>query len=328
VLLDRWGRQLTYLRISVTDRCNLRCVYCMPSDGIVLRDQREILRFEEIALVTRIAVENGIRRVRLTGGEPLARLDLPVLVRMLADIPQLEEISLTTNGILLEKMAAELADAGLKRVNVSLDTLQPEKFQRITRGGVLESVWRGLAAAEKAGLAPIKLNVVVMRGVNDAELVNLARLTLDHPWHVRFIELMPVKNERPWEDGFPASTEAFLPNAVLKQQLAPLGLTPAAECSDDGPAQVFKLAGAIGQIGFISPLSDHFCQRCNRLRITADGCFRSCLLQDEEIAFLPALRAGEPILPLLHQAAATKPAGHTLAQSLPPSGRCMLQIGG
>jgi GTP 3',8-cyclase len=328
MLLDHCDRQITYLRISVTDRCNLRCVYCMPPEGITLRDQRAILRFEEIAYVTRLAVENGIRRVRLTGGEPLARLGLPTLIGMLAEIPQLEEISLTTNAVLLEKMAAELKAAGLRRVNVSLDTLQPEKFTRITRGGSLESVWRGLDAAEKAGLAPIKLNVVVMRGVNDDELVDLARLSIDHAWHVRFIELMPIKNERPWAAGFPSSTQAFLPNSLVKQQLAPLGLAPAAEFVGDGPAQVFKLPGAHGLIGFISPRSEHFCQRCNRLRITADGCFRSCLLQDEEVPFLSELRAGQPLLPLLYQAVAAKPSGHNLAQSQRPSGRCMLQIGG
>jgi GTP 3',8-cyclase len=300
----------------------------MPADGIVMRDQRDMLRFEEIALVTRIAAENGVRRVRLTGGEPLVRMGLPTLVRMISTIPQIEDISLTTNGILLEKMAAELKDAGLQRINVSLDTLQPEKFNRITRGGSIEAVWRGLEAAERVGLTPIKLNVVAMRGVNDDELADLAKITLDHPWHIRFIELMPVNNERPWDAGFPSAADAFLSNVEIKQVLAPLGLTQAPEKSGVGPAREFIIPGATGRIGFISPLSEHFCHLCNRLRITADGCFRSCLLQDEEISFLPALRAGEPLLPLLLQAAASKPSGHKLALNQLPSGRCMLQIGG
>src|SRR5512135_400292 len=198
MLLDPFGRQITYLRISVTDRCNLRCVYCMPPEGVVWRPHETILRFEEILRIVEAAAQEGVREVRLTGGEPLIRQGVPDLVRMLAGVPGIQDISLTTNGLLLEKLAAPLAEAGLKRINLSLDTLNPEKFARITRGGSFEKVWRGLEAADAAGLAPLKINAVALKGVNDGELLDLARLTLDHPWQVRFIELMPIKNQASW----------------------------------------------------------------------------------------------------------------------------------
>ena len=194
MLIDSWGRQITYLRISVTDRCNLRCVYCMPPEGIQLQAHADILRYEEIAEVVRAAAQEGVREVRLTGGEPLTRPNLPALVGMLASIPGIEDISLTTNALLLERFALPLAEAGLKRVNISLDTIRPERFARITRGGSFEQAWRGILSAEQAGLTPIKINVVAMRGINDDEFIDLARLSVDHPWQVRFIEIMPVKN--------------------------------------------------------------------------------------------------------------------------------------
>ena len=202
MLLDRYGRQITYLRVSVTDRCNMRCVYCMPPEGIQLQSHAAVMRYEEIAEVVRAAASQGIREVRLTGGEPLVRLDLAELVRLIAEIPGIEDISLTTTGLLLGKYARSLADAGLRRVNVSLDTLRPDRFTRITRGADLSQVWQGLTAAEAAGLKPIKLNVVVMRGVNSDELIDLAQLTLEHDWHVRFIELMPVQNQSAWGQDF------------------------------------------------------------------------------------------------------------------------------
>jgi GTP 3',8-cyclase len=286
------------------------------------------MRFEEIAAVVRVAAEYGVTRIRLTGGEPLVRLDLPDLIRMIAEIPGIEDISLTTNGILLEKMAAELKQAGLKRINLSLDTLQPEKFSRITRGGKLETIWRGLEAAEKAGLMPIKINVVAMRGINDDELQDLARLSLEHAWHIRFIELMPVNNQKPWGPGFPAPADAYLSIPEIKAALEPLGLETVQNKDTNGPAQEYALAGAKGRLGFISPLSQHFCQQCNRMRMTADGSFRPCLLQDGEIPFLSALRAGQPVLPFLQQAIEGKPAGHELFENNLPSRRCMIQIGG
>jgi len=335
MLFDRYGRQVTYLRISVTDRCNLRCVYCMPPDGIERRPHEAMMKYEEIAEVVRVAAEQGIRKVRLTGGEPLVRLDLPKLVRMIAAVPGIEDISLTTNGLLLERMAAPLKEAGLTRINVSLDTLQAEKFTRITRGGSLQAVLRGLEAADLVGLHPIKINVVAMRGVNDDELVDLARLSIERSWNVRFIELMPVNNQELWGPGFPNPADAFLGIPEIQKILAPLDLTPAYETSNhDGPSREYLTAGGKGKIGFISPLSDHFCQNCNRLRMTADGVLRPCLLQDIEIPFLTAMRAGEPVLPFILNAMDAKPVGHELSQDHLhsqdhlPSRRCMNQIGG
>lgn len=328
MLVDRFGRSITYLRVSVTDRCNLRCVYCMPPEGIVRQAHESIMRYEEIAAVVRVAAEAGIRKVRITGGEPLVRAGLPGLVRMIAAVPGIEDISLTTNGLLLERMAGELKDAGLTRINVSLDTLNPEKFTRITRGGKFETTWRGLEAAERLGLNPIKINVVAMRGVNDDELVDLARLSVERDWHVRFIELMPVNNQASWGPGFPDPSKAYLSIQDIKKILEPLGLAPLPESSNDGPAHEFQLDGGQGRIGFISPLSEHFCQQCNRLRMTADGVFRPCLLQDIEIPFLEGLRSGEDILPYMVQAIESKPSGHELSLNHMPSRRCMLQIGG
>ncbi len=195
MLQDQYGRQITYLRISVTDRCNFRCVYCMPAEGVPWQSHAAIMQYEEIAEVVRVAASQGINEVRLTGGEPLVRKDLPELVSLISAIPGINDISLTTNGILLDKMAAPLAAAGLKRVNISLDTLDPQKFTRITRGGSLSRFWDGLHAAQTAGLHPIKLNVVAMRGVNDDELIDLARLSMQHDWQVRFIEIMPIRNQ-------------------------------------------------------------------------------------------------------------------------------------
>ncbi len=328
MLQDRFGRQITYLRVSVTDRCNFRCVYCMPPGGISWQPHELILRFEEIAEMVRVAAEGGVRSVRLTGGEPLVRRGLPELVRMIADIPGIEDISLTTNGALLERTAPHLAEAGLRRVNVSLDTLQPDKFKRITRGGSIESVWRGIAAAEQYGLAPIKLNIVVMRGMNDDELLDMARLTLEKPWDVRFIELMPVQNQMPWGEGFPKPEQAFLPIQEMMQIMEPLGLEPVERTVGSGPAREYQSPGAPGRLGFISPIGEHFCQTCNRMRLTADGHLRPCLLSDAEVDILPALRRGEPLLPLLQQAVEAKPERHHLGESLDPNGRTMMQIGG
>lgn len=328
MLIDRYGRQITYLRVSVTDRCNFRCVYCMPPDGIERHSHESIMRYEEIAAVVRVAAEAGVREVRLTGGEPLARLGLPGLVKMLAEIPGIEDISLTSNGALLEENAPALAEAGLKRINISLDTLRPERFTRITRGGSLDMVWRGIETAEAAGLSPIKLNVVAMRGVNDDELVDMARLTETRAWHIRFIEIMPVNNQQIWGAGFPNPADTFMSIADIQQQLQPLGLEPCNGKSGSGPAREFAIPGAKGRVGFISPISDHFCGECNRLRLTADGNLRPCLLSDLEIPLLPALRRGEPLLPLLQQAVGMKPLGHELAHNHRPEGRCMIQIGG
>jgi len=328
MLIDPFGRQITYLRISVTDRCNLRCIYCMPPEGIAWQPHESIIRYEEITEIVKEAARQGINEIRLTGGEPLARHDLPQLVRMIADIPGINDISLTTNGLLLEKYAGALAAAGLKRVNISLDTLQPEKFRRITRGGRLERVWAGLAEAESQGLAPIKINTVAMRGINQDELLDLARLSLEHAWHIRFIELMPINNQQPWGEGFPQPEQAYLSIHEIEEMLKPLGLEAINGKIGNGPARHYRMKAGRGTVGFITPLGDSFCKQCNRLRLTADGNLRPCLLSDIEIPVLPALRAGEPVLPYLQKAVALKPEGHGLANIFEPGRRCMMQIGG
>lgn len=338
-LYDAYGRRIDYLRLSVTDRCNLRCVYCMPPAGIEWRPRSEILSFEEIVQVVSVAAKLGIRKVRLTGGEPLVRRDLPQLVRAIARISGIEDISLTTNGMLLEKLAAPLAEAGLKRVNISLDTLDPHTFRRLTRLGDIERLWRGVEAAERAGLTPLKFNTVVIRGINDAELPALARLTLEHPWHVRFIELMPVGNQEDWGEGFPLPGRRYVSVQEMLATLAPLGLRPDPGPVGNGPARTFRIPGALGTVGFISPLGEHFCGACNRLRLTADGRLRPCLLLDREVAVREALREehssdtrrrDEAIAALIRQAVALKPSGHglTVTASGFPQKRTMCQIGG
>ncbi len=336
-LYDAFGRRIDYLRLSVTDRCNLRCVYCMPPAGIEWKPRSEILSFEEIVQVVSVAAKLGIRKVRLTGGEPLVRRDLPQLVRAIARISGIEDISLTTNGMLLEKLAAPLAEAGLRRVNISLDTLDPHTFRRLTRLGDIERLWRGVEAAERAGLTPLKFNTVVIRGVNDAELPALARLTLEHPWHVRFIELMPVGNEGDWGEGFPPPEQRYVPVQEMLATLAPLGLLPDPGPVGNGPARTLRIPGAPGTVGFISPLGEHFCGACNRLRLTADGRLRPCLLLDREVSVREALREehgtaarDEAIAALIRQAVALKPPGHglTVTASGFPQNRTMCQIGG
>ncbi|HWQ05328.1 MAG TPA: GTP 3',8-cyclase MoaA [Longilinea sp.] len=328
MLIDSFGRQITYLRISVTDRCNSRCVYCLPPEGVQWKTHDEILRYEEIAEVVRILAGEGVHAVRLTGGEPLVRPHLPVLVEMLAAIPGIDDISLTTNGLLLEQQAAALAKAGLKRINVSLDTMKPELFRRITRVGDLERVMRGLETAEKFGLTPIKINMVVMRGINDDEIVAMARLSLTHSWDVRFIELMPIGNQTPWGDGFPAPASMYYPIREIRNQLEPLGLDVVQGKSGNGPAQEYRLHNGMGRIGLIAAIGEAFCGTCNRLRLTADGFLRPCLMSNWEINIKEALRTGQPILPSIQQTVAAKPLGHELASQPAPQGRCMMQIGG
>lgn len=327
-LRDTFGRHIDYLRVSVTDRCNLRCVYCMPAEGVPWKPHADMLTYEEIARVVAAAAELGVRRVRLTGGEPLVRRNIPALVRALAQTPGIEEVSLTTNGLLLDTLAAPLAEAGLKRVNVSLDTLDPEKYRKLTRGGDIDRVRRGIQAAEDAGLMPIKLNAVVVRGVNDDELAELASLTLTHPWHIRFIELMPLADAAGWGDDFADSGSRYFSVREMHARLAHLNLEPAEGPRGNGPAQVFRLPGAVATVGFIAPVGEHFCATCNRLRLTADGYLRACLLHEREICIREALRAGEDLRPYLQAAVNAKPAGHELAEHRTPSGRHMAEIGG
>jgi len=330
--LDGHSRPINYLRVSVTDRCNLRCQYCMPPEGIPWIPHDTVLRYEEIALVVRAAAELGISHVRLTGGEPLVRLGMPDLVRMLADIPGIEDIAMTTNGILLPRYAGDLAAAGLDRVNVSLDTLRPERFRSITRGGRLEDVLAGIAAAHRAGLEPVKINTVVMRGTNDDEVVDLARRTREPGWNVRFIEWMPVGTTAP-DDGAWRDTVVTAGEMRQKIQLALGDLEPAqGEAGPgNGPARYYRLPGAKGTIGFITPVSDHFCYHCNRLRLTADGQLRPCLLSDREIDLRTPLRQGADLAQikvLVLQAIESKPLQHHLSEYGRPENRVMSQIGG
>jgi cyclic pyranopterin phosphate synthase len=327
MLIDSWGRQITYLRISVTDRCNLRCVYCMPPEGIQLQAHADILRYEEIAEVVRAAAQEGVREVRLTGGEPLTRPNLPALVGMLSSIPGIKDISLTTNALLLERFAIPLAEAGLKRVNISLDTLRPERYAAMTRRGRLEDVLAGIAAAERAGLTPIKINVVVVRGLNDDEVPELARRAVEDGWNVRFIEVMPLGAGPRWED------DGYVPSAELRRRIeADLGPLQAVDGDGGGPARYYRLPGATGTIGFISPLSEHFCARCDRLRLTADGQLLPCLMSEEGIDMRPALRSGasdEELRGRVEQAIHAKPAGHEMGKKRRGAGAApMSRIGG
>ncbi len=327
-LTDLFGRSITYLRISITDRCNLRCVYCLPKEGIHWQALEHQLTADEVSRITSAFALAGITHIRLTGGEPLVRADILEIVARLAAIPGIREVSLTTNAMLLEKLAEPLATAGLKRVNISLDTLDAEKFRRITRGGDIERVWRGISAAQSAGLNPIKLNTVVIKGLNDDELPALARLTIENPWHVRLIELMPVGNEQDWGEGFPSSSERYFSVQEMHACLSGLKLEPAATPAGNGPARTFHIPGAMGTLGFISPHGENFCQHCNRLRLTADGFLRPCLLRDNEINLRDALRSGEPLMPLIQRAVTAKPKGHQLSQNNVPEYRHMAQIGG
>jgi cyclic pyranopterin phosphate synthase len=300
----------------------------MPKEGVSWRPHETVLQYEEIAQIVRVAAQAGITEVRLTGGEPLVRKGLPDLVRMLSEIPGIEDISLTTNGLLLEQFARPLVQAGLKRLNISMDTLKPERFEKITRGGSFTRLWNGIHLSEDLGLTPLKFNTVVMRGVNDDEVLDIAKLSIGHPWHMRFIELMPIMNQTTWGEGFPPVQETYFSIQNMLEMLAPLGLQPEEQRFGSGPARTYRIPGALGTVGFISPLGESFCEGCNRLRLTSDGNLRPCLLSEVEVPLLPALRAGEPILPYLEKAIELKPVGHELQDHKAPAGRCMMQIGG
>lgn len=329
-LSDSFGRQIDYLRISVTDRCNLRCVYCMPAAHGSWIPRRDLLTRDEIVRVVEAGAGLGLRKVRLTGGEPLVRPDIVELVQAIASLEGIEEVSLTTNGMLLERMAPRLADAGLRRVNVSLDSLQPEKFRALTRFGEISRVWAGIRAAEESGLLPVKFNAVIVRGINDGELQDFAQLTMRYAWHVRFIELMPMGNEGIWGPGFPLHEHRYFSVQEMQAQLAKLNLTPTRCPQGNGPARSFTIPGALGTIGFISPMGDHFCQSCNRLRLTADGYLRPCLFSQSEIPVRQALSPGSGLTDLIREAVALKPAGHYLLPAAldTSANRIMCQIGG
>lgn len=329
MFIDAFGRAITYLRISVTDRCNLRCVYCMPKEGLERQPRGNQLSVDEIVGVVKAAARGGVKRVRLTGGEPLIHPRIVEIAHRIASIHGIEEVSLTTNAILLERLARPLADAGLKRVNISLDSLNADKFRRITRGGDLNRVWRGIAAAERAHLAPLKLNTVVVRGINADEMPALAHLTIENDWHVRFIEVMPIGSVQDWGEGFPAPDERYVSVQEMHAALSAFNLQPVASAMGNGPARTYRIPGALGTIGFISPLGEHFCQSCNRLRLTSDGRLRPCLLVPAEISLRGAVRNGRSLEDLLLQAIAAKPERHDVFIGHPAaSQRGMSQIGG
>lgn len=322
---DSFQRPINYLRISVTDRCNLRCVYCMPEEGIGLMSHFDLLSYEEIFTLVKAAAELGIDRVRITGGEPLVRAGVTELVRMIADIDTIKDIAMTTNGSLLAKYAAGLKEAGLNRVNVSLDTLKPERFRQITRCGKLEDTLEGIKAAEEAGLNPVKINMVVMAGVNDDEIIDFAKKTVTDGWNVRFIEQMPV--------SAPGKDAAKLFSVKdMKKAIDPLGkMEPFKMSTGNGPAKYYKLPGAAGTIGFITPVTEHFCFECNRLRLTGDGKVRPCLLSENEIDIREPLRSGaslEELKKLISDAIAKKPKGHNLGEEGNHKGRPFSQVGG
>jgi cyclic pyranopterin phosphate synthase len=321
--LDSFGRSINYLRISVTDRCNLRCIYCMPPEGVAQMPHSEILSYEEIRTVVRAAAELGINKLRLTGGEPLVRAELPKLIKMLSQIEGIQELSLTTNGTVLKKYSLQLKQAGLSRVNVSLDTLKADKFRYITRLGELKDVLEGIEAAKKACFDPVKINTVVMRGINDDEILDFAKMTYQEGWHVRFIELMPFKG-----------VAEFVPSIELRQHISSLGkLDTCMSITGNGPAIYYRLSRAKGTIGFITPLTEpSFCSRCNRMRLTPDGRLRPCLLGEDEIDLKVPLRNNasmEELKRLILKAVASKPELHHLeGGNVRLVNRKMSQIGG
>lgn len=324
--LDSFGRRIDYLRISLTDRCNMRCVYCMPAEGMQFAKRAELLDNDELLLVVRAAAAAGFRKLRLTGGEPLLRPNIVELIREMKATPGIEHIAMTTNALRLRALAEPLKQAGLDRVNISIDSLDAQKFRQMTRGGKLEEVWAGIYAAEEVGLTPIKLNAVVVRGMNDDEVVDLARITLEHPWQFRFIEVMPLTGVAGLaQDGVISSAELIERLEAVYGKLDELGMG----ASD--PARLYRIPGAKGKIGFISSVTDPFCATCNRMRLTADGRLHLCLLRDDEHDLRAAIRAGASqaeIEQRIRHAIALKPWGHGLPDGILPTVRTMSQLGG
>jgi len=352
-MIDSFGRNIDYLRLSVTDQCNLRCVYCMPEEGVPFAPAEKILTDDEIVRLVRIAAEMGVRKVRLTGGEPLIRRGFVDLVARIAALPGIEDLSATTNAYLLERDADALVRAGLHRVNISLDTLRRDRFAGIARRGSFDRVWEGIRAAMAAGLSPLKINCVAMRGLNDDEAADFAEWTTREPVHVRFIEIMPIRwnlddtapTDRGEGNGLLMLHQAdgnMLSDSQMRRLFVPWEATRArieavhgaleeALVVTNGPARSFRIPGAPGTVGFISQISDDLCVRCNRLRLTSDGFLRPCLMEDGELDLRTPLRAGaddEMLRGLFEHVVAHKPARHYLAQGQKVLGRSMSQIGG
>ncbi|MEP6763044.1 MAG: GTP 3',8-cyclase MoaA [Gemmatimonadaceae bacterium] len=323
-LTDQFGRSIEYLRISVTDRCNFRCVYCMPAEGLTWLPKNEILSYEEITDVVRQLAPLGLRRLRLTGGEPTLRPNLSRLVSMLRAVDGVEDIALSTNGVRLPQMAQALADAGLTRVNISADSLRADRVAKIARRDLNFDLVRAAAAAQEAGIGPIKINVVVMRGINDDEIADFAALTREHAWHVRFIELMPVGDMRE------LTWDHVVPSEEVLQRVATLGAlsSDSGPTLGNGPAAYYRLAGAAGTVGVITPMTHTYCGSCNRVRLTADGRLRTCLFGDHEVLLREALRSNEPLEPLFRTALAQKPLAHELLQMRVGGLRALSEVGG
>lgn len=332
-LLDPFGRVHDYLRISVTDRCNLRCIYCMPKEGMAFQPEETIMSFEEIAEVAAALSPLGLKKLRITGGEPLVRKGIDKLIHMLSTIPGIEDIAMTTNGLLLAKQADSLKKAGLNRLNISLDSLRPDRFAMITRGGDVNKVLNGIRAAVDAGFEPIKLNVVLMKGINDDEILDFLKLTLHSPLNVRFIEYMPIgESSDQWR-------RSYIPLSRVTEVCTHAGFeyAPVSIAKSNGPSENLRITGAAGTFGLIHPVSDHFCDTCNRLRLTADGHIKACLYWSDELNVRSFTRQQNPeaIRRLFLQALGGKPKNHEMAlaldkiqQSHTPTKRRMSQIGG
>ena len=326
-LLDRFERRIDYLRISVTDRCNLRCKYCIPECGISNKFHDELLSFEEIAKIVKMGVTLGIDKVRLTGGEPLVRKDIVDLVKILSEIEGLNDISMTTNGTLLKDKALELKKAGLKRLNISLDSLKEDKYRDITRGGELKDVKEAIELCLDAGFDPLKINVLLLAGINEDEIVDFLRLTKNLPLHVRFLEFMPTKGNEFWGTG-----ENFVSYKDIMTISYGLGHVELVSTHGNGPAENFRIKNALGTFGFIAPMSKSFCSSCNRLRLTSDGFLKGCLHSELKINLKDSIRRGmdeKDLLGLIKLVAATKPEKHNINENpISSSEYLMCQIGG
>ncbi len=327
--LDRFGRQINYLRLSLIDHCNLRCVYCMPLRGLSFVPGHELLTPAELELVVQAAADVGFHKIRLTGGEPTLRADLVEIVERVSEVEGITDVALTTNAILLPGLAESLRRAGLNRINIHIDTLNPERLARVMRFGNIEQMWAGVKAAMAAGFSPLKFNAVVVRDYNEADVVDLARLTLENDWHVRFIELMPLGGG----ECARISLSQFVPTAETREriesELGALSELPSKNASDE--SRNYRLPNARGVVGFISPVSEPYCGSCNRMRLTADGKFHLCLLNDDELDVKQTIRSGggrDAVAAILLKAIAQKPTGHRLDQGHSTQRRSMFQIGG
>ena len=326
---DGFGREIDYLRISLTDHCNLRCVYCMPTTGLSFQPSGALLTADEIELVARAAVSVGFRKIRLTGGEPTLRADLLEIVTRLSAVTGLRDLALTTNGIRLPQLARPLRQAGLRRLNIHLDSLDPERVARVMRWGTLAEIWAGIEAADAAGFAPLKINAVIVRGFNEDDVVPLAALTLDRGWHVRFVETMPFGTG----DTARVARDGLVPSAELRRLIAgTLGaLQPLEPLDPSDESRNYRAQNGKGVIGFISPVTEAYCGTCNRMRLTADGRFHLCLLNDDELDVRGTIRGGgdvAAVADVLLRAVAHKPTGHNLALGRTTADRQMFQIGG